>query len=334
MRTLARVVLSCAVGLLLCTSAFPSQIIGTAHGLPDRISTLAQSAGVPANQADAALVPPPSGAKSLADGLYMSGQSAYVFSGGLVTVTLDQINNASLNTTGTLSLSLWALTYQPVRGASINGYKLASFTTFNPLGPGQYYFNITRTSAFVQPPNGTYWIALALDEYDPAGCPGNADGFCLEDTYVSYAQETWGPTTPPSALENPSSFSYQSGIGLISGWSCQGPVSISVDGTSVAAPYGGPRADTSSVCSGNSNTGFGLLVNYNNFGPGVHTAQLYVNGVPSGSPHQFTVTVPSGEFMTGLSRSVIIPDFPTPGRNTTLIWQESQQNFAIESVLP
>jgi len=65
-----------------------------------------------------------------------------------------------------------------------------------------------------------------------------------------------------------------------------------------------------------------------------HTAQLYVNGVARGSPAFFTVTVPSGEFMRGLSKTISVPNFPSTGRTTTLIWQESQQNFAIQSVFP
>ncbi|MGE5097692.1 MAG: esterase/lipase family protein [Betaproteobacteria bacterium] len=135
-------------------------------------------------------------------------------------------------------------------------------------------------------------------------------------------------------LENPAPGSYQSGIGVISGWSCQGPVTLAFDGISVAVPYGGPRADTAAQCNGNSATGFGLLTNYNNLGAGTHTAQVFANGAPLGAAVHFTVTVPAGEFMRGLSRTVVVPDFPTPGRTTTLIWQESQQNFAIQSVVP
>jgi hypothetical protein len=42
----------------------------------------------------------------------------------------------------------------------------------------------------------------------------------------------------------------------------------------------------------------------------------------------------SAEFTTGLSKAVVVPDFPTTGRTVTLIWQESQQSFAIQSVSP
>ena len=50
---------------------------------------------------------------------------------------------------------------------------------------------------------------------------------------------------PPAALENPQPGSYQSGIGLISGWSCQGPsITVSIDGQApLAMSYGTPRAE-------------------------------------------------------------------------------------------
>jgi hypothetical protein len=141
------------------------------------------------------------------------------------------------------------------------------------------------------------------------------------------------PTVGAATLENPGLDSFQSGIGLISGWSCDGPVSVMMDGVEIKAAYGSPRADAADVC-GNATSGFGVLVNYNDFGPGVHRAQLMVNGVAKGDPSQFTVTVPIGEFMRGLSRDVAVPDFPSPGQTMTLTWQEAQQNFAIKSVGP
>ncbi|MGE5088279.1 MAG: hypothetical protein ACM3QY_04055 [Candidatus Levyibacteriota bacterium] len=145
------------------------------------------------------------------------------------------------------------------------------------------------------------------------------------------------PAASASALENPQPGSFQSGVGLVSGWSCQGPaVGIAVDGQpQVGMPYGSSRTDTAGVCgTGNTNTGFGLLVNFNLMGSGPHTAQLIVNGQPQGAPVQFTVTAPAGEFLTGVTRQVTVSDFPTPGRTTVLVWQQSQQNFAIQSVSP
>lgn len=133
-------------------------------------------------------------------------------------------------------------------------------------------------------------------------------------------------------LENPQPGSSQSGIGILSGWSCTGPISVLLDGTAYAAAYGTGRADAASACGGNANVGFGLLFNFNILGNGNHTAQLRVNGVNVGGPVPFTVTVPAGEFATGLSKSITVPDFPSAGKNTQLVWQQSQQNFAISSI--
>ncbi len=84
----------------------------------------------------------------------------------------------------------------------------------------------------------------------------------------------------------------------------------------------------------NTYTGFGLLINFNLLGNGTHTAQAIVNGVAQGTPTQFTVTVPSGEFLTGVSSQITVPNFPSAGRTATPMWQQSQQNFAIRSVTP
>ena len=135
-----------------------------------------------------------------------------------------------------------------------------------------------------------------------------------------------------SSLENPQPSSFQSGIGLISGWSCVSGVQVLIDGGPLAVAYGTPRADVASTCGGNPNVGFGLLLNYNTLGGGTHTAQLKVGGVAVGSPISFTVTVPNGEFPLGLSGTVTISGFPSAGKSTTLQWQQSQQNFAITSV--
>jgi len=135
-------------------------------------------------------------------------------------------------------------------------------------------------------------------------------------------------------LENPYPGAHVSGIGLVSGWSCMsGVVEVSFDGgpRDNLVPSGGSRADTQPVC-GRSNTGFGLLFNYNLLGSGNHTAELFINGVQIGSPVPFTVTVPAGEFISGASKTVDAFDFPEVGKTTRLEWQESTQNFAITGV--
>jgi len=140
--------------------------------------------------------------------------------------------------------------------------------------------------------------------------------------------------TPAASLENPQPGSYNSGIGLISGWSCEGPsIGVSIDGGAPRnVPYGGARTDTASVCAGNLNTGYGLLFNYNALGAGSHTAQLFVSGTARGSPVQFYVVVPAGDFLLGANAEVSVLDFPTAGRTTVLMWQQSLQNFVVKSV--
>lgn len=136
-------------------------------------------------------------------------------------------------------------------------------------------------------------------------------------------------------LENPAAGSFQSGVGVISGWACNAAaatVEVQINGgTRLPMARGTPRSDTASVC-GRTDTGFGLLVNYNSLGAGTHSAQLLINGAPAGAARQFTVVVPAGEFATGLAREVTVSDFPAAGQTTVLVWQESQQNFAIKSV--
>ncbi|UCG96394.1 MAG: hypothetical protein JSW31_12310, partial [Burkholderiales bacterium] len=63
-----------------------------------------------------------------------------------------------------------------------------------------------------------------------------------------------------------------------------------------------------------------------------HTVALFINGVQIGKPVPFTVTVPAGEFIRGLSKTVDVADFPSLGKTTRLEWQESTQNFAITGV--
>lgn len=137
----------------------------------------------------------------------------------------------------------------------------------------------------------------------------------------------------PAYLENPSNGAKVSGIGLVSGWACDSAnVEVSFNGGDrIRAPSGGSRADTFSVC-GRSDTGFGLTFAYNLLGNGTHTAQLYVSGVAVGGPIYFTVTVPAGEFIRGQAKTVLVPDFPSPGAITQLEWQESSQNFVISGV--
>ena len=98
---------------------------------------------------------------------------------------------------------------------------------------------------------------------DPTSFDSDGDGFG-DGSEVAAGTD---PTDPFSdaeisssgRLEVPAFAEYMSGVGLFSGWNCEGQnISIQFeDGTSLPVAYGTDRADTASVC-GDSNNGFGL----------------------------------------------------------------------------
>lgn len=136
-------------------------------------------------------------------------------------------------------------------------------------------------------------------------------------------------------LENPAPVSFQSGIGVISGWICQASkVEIVFDNQlTLQAAYGTSRADTTVLC-GDANNGFSLLFNWNLLGAGTHTVRALADGVQFANA---TIVVNSygSEFLTGGSRAVCrIPHVPVFSLDTYVQWQQSLQNFAIVDIRP
>ena len=85
-------------------------------------------------------------------------------------------------------------------------------------------------------------------------------------------------------LENPQPNSFQSGIGVISGWVCDAQrIDIELDGVRTQAAYGTSRGDTRAVC-GDDNNGFGLLFNWNLLGAGVHTVKAFADNQEFATP--------------------------------------------------
>ena len=79
-------------------------------------------------------------------------------------------------------------------------------------------------------------------------------------------------------LENPGPNSFQSGIGVISGWVCEADeVLIEFNGEAQPAAYGTERLDTQDYC-GDTDNGFGLLFNWNRLEDGEHTVVARVDG--------------------------------------------------------
>ena len=141
--------------------------------------------------------------------------------------------------------------------------------------------------------------------------------------------------TPEQArLENPAPGSFQSGLGVLSGWVCAADtveVVFEPEGTDETlifeAGYGTARADTVGQC-GDSDNGFGLLFNWNLLGDGQHTVRAYADG-EAFAHSTFNVTTLGEEFAENLAQTHEIEDFPAPGQTTTVEWQAGQQNFVV-----
>ena len=88
------------------------------------------------------------------------------------------------------------------------------------------------------------------------------------------------PVLALGVIEVPAPGRIATGIGLISGWHCDGGV-IQVridDGELITTASGTPREDTSSVC-GRTDTGFGVLWNFNLLDPTQsHRVVAYADG--------------------------------------------------------
>ncbi len=150
----------------------------------------------------------------------------------------------------------------------------------------------------------------------------------------------WLENSKIGNLENPQPSSYQSGITVISGWACIpgsnqgnpeiGQVTIEIDGnTTMQASYGTAREDTRSTC-GDDNNGFGLLLNTNRLGAGLHTIRALADGQEIGRA-SFTVTTLGVEYLRDVSAAYGVPSFPTANQKVVIRWQENLQNFVISS---
>lgn len=179
---------------------------------------------------------------------------------------------------------------------------------------------------------------LGLDHPDDAGQSvqaimnrrvSNIDTTQTDDLAGVSAIYPGAGSPPPGVLENPKPGNFTSGIGTISGWVCSATrIDLQVDGAiTVQTPYGSLRGDTQDEC-GDANNGFGYLVNWSDFGPGQHTLVALADGVEFGRA-TFTVSTFGIPFVTGASGTYVVP---FNGRNVTLQWQESLQNFVIQGI--
>ena len=179
----------------------------------------------------------------------------------------------------------------------------AELATANSGGAGRNF----RLSARVAP--GSVVIAVA-------GNGQQTGAYTLQVTFL------------PGYLENPGAASFQSGIGVISGWVCAAEaVEIVLNGEPQEAAYGTARLDTAGVC-GDSDNGFGLLFNWNLLEDGEHEVVALVDGVELDRA-TVTVTTLGAEFLQDVTGTCTAADFPTMDETVTLAWQQTQQNFVI-----
>lgn len=170
-------------------------------------------------------------------------------------------------------------------------------------------------------------LAATAIDIDAPGSPDPQSGYGFVDAVAALAEVAPPPTQ--GALENPGPSSFQSGIGLISGWVCSANrVTYRIDnGAEKDAAYGTSRNDTTSIC-GDSDNGFGALINWNVLGDGNHTIRAYADGVEFGSA-TFNVTTLGVAFLQGASGQYLLSNFPFNGESVMLRWQEGSQNFVI-----
>ena len=117
----------------------------------------------------------------------------------------------------------------------------------------------------------------------------------------------------PGYLENPGPNSFQSGVGLLSGWVCAAErVEVELNDIPQGAAYGTERLDTAGVC-GDTDNGFGVLVNWNRLGDGEHEVVAFVDGVELGRT-TVTVTALGEEFVRDVTGTCAVADFPMAGR--------------------
>ena len=115
------------------------------------------------------------------------------------------------------------------------------------------------------------------------------------------------------ALENPGHQSFQSGVGVLSGWVCEADaVEMAIGDFPAGSAYGTERLDTAGVC-GDTDNGFGLLFNWNRLGDGEHDVIAYVDGV-EWRRATVRVTTLGEEFVRGVEGECLVEDFPSRAR--------------------
>ncbi len=208
----------------------------------------------------------------------------------------------------------WNANTEPELGGYLLYYGLASRAYTSTIDVGNqtsYVLNVDDAN--------TYYIAVTAYNINKT----------LESSFSNEVNTSSGSVSL-AFQESPSEGSYESGVGLIRGWVCNASVvEVEIDGGErLRAAYGTRRADTASVC-GTTDTGYGLTYNWNLLGDGIHTLRVLADGVEFDRV-SFRVTTLGQDYLRNVPEyRRTLSNFPSTGRNTTLRWSETHQNFVI-----
>jgi hypothetical protein len=158
--------------------------------------------------------------REAANGLSLVGNLGYNYNyngnTGTLTLTADEVRNtrSAGSTSGTLQLQFWATTTPPVFGQTITYFPMGAYT-LGTLNGGFSFFNVNSgVIAFTPPPPGTYYMTMALMEYDgsqfnyqdfftfsqlrtfggPVACAPSATTLCLNNNRFRVTA-TWQTST-------------------------------------------------------------------------------------------------------------------------------------------
>lgn len=202
----------------------------------------------------------------------------------------------------------------------VMGCTATTRTEFNILGGTGMYANATGsytstgTTTYTTPFSGT-------SSWDTTGDITLAGGAPSDDVFLGI----------------PTAGSTQSGVGVVSGWSCLGghleAEFSEADGTPILTDplqHGVYRPDTEDAC-GDTDNGFSMLINWGRLGPGEKTLTLYVNGEERVT-RNFSVTTFGIDFVTDAGGMCEIADL-RDGQNATFVWQQANQGLVLEESL-
>ncbi len=213
--------------------------------------------------------------------------------------------------------------------AVVDGVVLDTHTvTIVPIGPEPFVRGLRGTYPLADFPQGGATTQVVWSEAQ--------QGFVIGAGAITPGPEDTPGDFTRYVLGNPGAGTYQSGVGVLSGWACEAETVALVitpetgEAVRVEAAYGTERRDTREEC-GDVDNGYGVLFNWNRLGDGVHVVVLEIDG-QAVAQSTVRVTTLGAEFVRGLRGTYAVEGFPTPEQTTTIEWQQQRQNFGIVGV--